>query len=185
MKTARAHACALHYIDDDLKDFDVFELYMNQGLALVREPTEQPDGDIADENIQRALRRIQSWGVETTDIPMVLDCINGFRDHYEDERFSQLYRPIPGLLRNRLDIILDGPQDVIIGTAKTWQDNGARVIRELRSELNKLFPGITRPGNADRKKDSVKALIELYRDLRIIEKYMQNTSKSYRLTTPS
>jgi hypothetical protein len=185
MKTARAHACAVHYIDNDLEEIDVFELYTNRGLSLVRQPSEEPGGDIAAENIQRVLRRIEGWGVKTADIPAILDHIDRFRDHYEDERFSQLHRPIPGLLRNRLDIILDGPHDVIIGTSKTWQENGARVARELRTELQKFFPGIARPGNLDKKKDSVKALAGFYRDLKIITKYMRHTAKLHEPATIS
>jgi hypothetical protein len=176
MKTARAHACALHYIDGGLEAVDILEVYRNRGLALVRETTEQPDTDIDIDiaNIQRTLRRIESWGVEVDEIPLIIGCIDRFRDHYENERFSQLYRPIPGRHRNRLDIILDGPHDIVIGDAKTWQDNGARVVREVRSELYKLFPRITRPGNADKTKDAVKAFTGFYRDLQIIDKYTRN-----------
>jgi hypothetical protein len=177
MKTARAHACAVHYVEADLAEVDVFELYTNRGLSLVRQPIEEPDGNIVGENIQRVLRRIESWGVNDSDIPAILDHIDRFREHYENPRFSQLYRPIPGLLRNRLDIILDGPHDVIVGTEKTWQENGARVARELRAELQKLFPGIARPDNLDKKRDSVRALTGFYRDLKIITKYMRYTKQ--------
>jgi hypothetical protein len=185
MKTARAHACAVHYIEGDLAEVDVFELYTDRGLALVRQPTEEPDGDITSENIQRVLRRIESWGVKTTDIQAVLDHIDRFREHYENPRFSQLYRPIPGLLRNRLDIILDGPHDVVVGTAKTWQENGARVVREVRSELQKFFPEIARPGDLDNKRHSVRALTEFYRDLKIIAKYIRHTKQVHGLVTIS
>jgi hypothetical protein len=88
-----------------------------------------------------------------------------------------LHRPIPGLIRNRLDVILDGPHDVTIGTAKTWQENGARVARELRTELQKYFPDVTRPDNFDKKTRSVKALTGFYRDLKIIDKYIRNTGQ--------
>jgi hypothetical protein len=48
---------------------------------------------------------------------------------------------------------------------------------DTRTELQKSFPGIARPGNLDKKKDSVKALTGFYRDLKIITKYMRNTNK--------
>jgi hypothetical protein len=184
MKTARAHACAVHYTDDGLTEVDVFELYTNRGLSLVHQPIEDPDGDVASENIQRVVRRIEGWGVKTADIPAIIDRIDRFRERYENPRFSQLYRPIPGLLRNRLDVILDGPHDVIIGTPKTWQENGARVARELRTELQKFFSGIARPGNLDKKKDSVRALTGFYRDLKIVAKYMHHTNQSHGLVGP-
>jgi hypothetical protein len=61
-------------------------------------------------------------------VPKVIACIDTCRSYYEHPRFAQLYRPIPGLPRNRLDIILGGPADTVVGDRKAWQENGARDV---------------------------------------------------------
>lgn len=126
-RTALDRVCARHYADDS-KPPDVFQPYTARNFTLVQKLEEQPAGDLRDESIERLWSDVQAWGVDDIrDVPKLLKCIDGFRNHYESERFSQLYRPIHGLPRNRLDIILDGPHDVIIGDSKTWTENGARV----------------------------------------------------------
>jgi hypothetical protein len=144
---------------------------------------QQPDehlvvGEVCDENIRRLWRDVQAWGVtEIHDVPRLRKRIDDCRDHYESGRFSQLYRPISEVPRNRLDIILDGPDDQVVGNRKTWMENGARVCRNVVKELNELVPGLARPGRRSNTKDAQKQLRRLYRNLRIIENYLRNLNQ--------
>lgn len=115
--------CARHYTDDSAP-VDVFHPYTARSSG----PAGQPAGEVLDEDIARLWRDVQAWGItDIHTVPKLRRCIDEFRSYYENERFTQLYRPIKDLNRNRLDIILDGPHDVVIGTAKTWMENGASV----------------------------------------------------------
>jgi RNA polymerase sigma factor (sigma-70 family) len=161
--------CARHYTDDS-GACDVFQPYTTRRLVSAQQLHKEPAGEVCDESIKRLWCDVQAWGVDDMQqVPKLRRCIDDFRNHYENERFSQLYRPIPGLARNRLDIILDGPHDVVIGGRKTWMENGARVCRDVLKELKKIVPGLTRPGGRDSTKDAQKQIGSFYRKLRIIE----------------
>lgn len=173
LRTALDRVCARHYADDSSTP-GVFQPYTTRNFVLVQELDEQPAADLRDESIERLWCDIQAWEVaDMREVPKLRKCIDDFRDHYESKRFPQLYRPIHGLPRNRLDIILDGPHDVVIGDQKTWMENGARVWRDVEKELKKIVPDLNRPGGRDSTKDAQKQLRRLYRNLRIIENYMR------------
>jgi hypothetical protein len=173
MKPALDRVCVQHYTDESGKP-DVFQPYTTRSLMLVQQQDEEPADDVCDESIKRLWCDVQIWGVtDMRHVPKLRKCIDDFRNHYENERFSQLYRPIPSLARNRLDIILDGPRDAVIGDRKTWMENGARVCRDVLKELKKIVPKLTRPGGRDNTKDAQKQLCRLYRNLRIIDNYMR------------
>jgi len=124
------------------------------------------------------MARRPSLGVtDIHDVPRLRKCIDDCRDHYESSRFSQLYRPISEVPRNRLDIILDGPEGQVVGNRKTWMENGARVCRNVIKELNKVVPALTRPGGRKATKDAQKQLRRLYRNVRIIENYLRNQNQ--------
>lgn len=173
MMPALDRVCVRHYTDGSGL-LDVFQPYTTERFGLMQQLDEEPVGDVRDESIKRLWCDVQAWGV--SDIRHVLKmrrCIDDFRDYYENGRFSQLYRPIPGLARNRLDIILDGPHDAIIGDRKTWMENGARVCRDVLKELKKIVPELTRPDGRDSTRDAQKQLCRLYRNLRIIDNYIR------------
>jgi hypothetical protein len=175
MRSALDRVCARHYTDDS-RPPDVFQPYTTRSFVPAQQLDEGPAGDVRDESITRLWCDVQAWGVtDMQHVPKLRRCIDDFRNHYENERFSQLHRPIPGLARNRLDIILDGPHDVVIGDRKTWMENGARVCRDMLKELRKIVPGLTRPGGRDNTKDAQKQLCRLYRNLRIIDSYMRGS----------
>lgn len=176
MSTVLDRVCTQHCTDDSGL-LDVFQPYTRR-VVLARQPDGQPAGKMRDENIERLWRDVQAWGVnDIRDVPKLRKCIDNLRDHYESKRFSQLYRPIANVTRNRLDIILDGPHNEVNGTRKTWMENGARVCREVEKELKKIVPELTRPGGSNNKKDAQGQLRRLYRDLRIIESAERGSSQ--------
>lgn len=175
MRPALDRVCARHYTDDSGSgSHDVFQLYTPRSFVPAQQLEQEPAGDVRDESIKRLWCDVQAWGVtDMQHVPKMRRCIDDFRNHYENERFSQLCRPIPGLARNRLDIILDGPHDVVVGDRKTWMENGARVYRDVLKELRGIIPELTRPGGRDNTKDAQKQLCRFYRNLRIIDSYMR------------
>ena len=169
------HVCALHYTDEPSL-FDVFQPYTRR-VMLAQQSDGQSTSKIRDKNIESLWRDVQAWGVtDIKDVPKLRKRIDDFRDHYENKRFSQLYRPIKNLSRNRLDIILDGPHDGHTGTKKTWMENGARVCRDVENELRKIVPELARPGGRNSTKDAQAQLRRLYRNLRIIESYERSSN---------
>jgi hypothetical protein len=176
MRTTLDRACARHYTDDSGL-LDMFQPYMRR-LVIPQQLDEQLAGEARDENIERLWRDVQAWGVtDIRDVPKLRKCIDDFRDHYESKRFSQLHRPINDISRNRLDIILDGPDGEFTGDRKTWMENGARVCRDVEKELKKIVPELTRPGGRKNTKNAQKLLRRLYRNLRIIDSYMHGSNK--------
>ncbi|HEV7453506.1 MAG TPA: hypothetical protein VGO16_19445 [Pseudonocardiaceae bacterium] len=176
MRTTLDRACARHYTDDSGL-LDMFQPYTRR-LVIPQQLDEQLAGEARDENIERLWRDVQAWGVtDIRDVPKLRKCIDDFRDHYESKRFSQLHRPINDISRNRLDIILDGPDGEFTGDRKTWMENGARVCRDVEKELKKIVPELTRPGGRKNTKNAQKLLRRLYRNLRIIDSYMHGSNK--------
>jgi hypothetical protein len=175
IRDALDRVCARHYTDDSRLP-DVFQPYTRR-FVLAQQPDGQPVREVRDESIERLWRDVQAWGVtDIRDVPKLRKCIDNFRSHYESPRFSQLYRPIKSIARNRLDIILDGPDNEVTGTSKTWMENGARVCRNVENELKRTVPGLARPGGCGNTKDAQKQLRRLYRNLRIIESSMRGSS---------
>jgi hypothetical protein len=177
MGITRARVCVHHYTDEaELPD--LFQPYTRR-LVVATQPDEQLVArQVDDDNVARLWRDVQAWGVtDIHDVPRLRACIDNCRDHYESSRFPQLYRPISEVPRNRLDIILDGPDGQVVGNRKTWMENGARVCRNVVTELNKIVPALTRPGEHKTTKDAQKQLRRLYRNLRIIESYLRDLNQ--------
>jgi hypothetical protein len=177
MGITRDRVCVRHYTDES-GSLDLFQPYTRR--LVVAQPSDEDlvAGEVCDENIGRLWRDIQAWGVtDIHDVPRLRKCIDDCRAYYESSRFSQLYRPISEVPRNRLDIILDGPDDQVVGNRKTWMENGARICRNVIKELNKLVPQLARPGRGGNTKDAQKQLRRLYRNLRIIENYLRNLNQ--------
>jgi hypothetical protein len=173
MRPVLNRVCVWHHTDDS-EQLDVFQPY-TRSLVCAEQPSEEPAYDVRDDSIERLWRDIQTWGVrDIQDVPKLRKCIDNFRNHYEDQRFSQLYRPIPGFARNRLDIILDGPHDAIIGDRKTWMENGARVCRDVLKEIKTIVPGLARAAGRDNTKDAQKQLRRFYRNVRILDEHMRS-----------
>lgn len=177
MSITRDRVCVRHYTDESRLP-DLFQPYTRR-LVLATEPDDELSTDeVDDDNIARLWHDVQAWAVtDIHDVPRLRKGIDDCRDHYESSRFPQLYRPISQIPRNRLDIILDGPDDQVVGNRKTWMENGARVCRNVIKELNKIVPALARPGGNKTTKDAQKQLRRFYRNLRIIESYLRNQSE--------
>lgn len=164
-RTALDGVCHQHHTDISAP-LDVFQPYTTRGPA----PAKQPAGEVYDEEIERLWRDVQTWGVtDMHTVPKLRRCIDDFRGYYENKRFTALHRPIKNLERNMLDIILDGPHDVVVGDSKTWMENGARVWRDVAKELKVIVPGLSRPGGRDGTKGAQEQLRRFYFNLRIID----------------
>jgi hypothetical protein len=177
MGIIRDRVCVRHYTDESGLP-DLFQPYTRRLVVAAQHDEHLVAGEVGDDNIARLWRDVQAWGVtDIHDVPRLRKCIDDCRDHYESSRFPQLYRPISEVPRNRLDIILDGPDDQVVGNRKTWMENGARVCRNVVKELNKMVPELTRPGGRKTTKDAQKQLRRLYRNLRIIENYLRDLNQ--------
>lgn len=177
MGIIRDRVCVRHYTDESGLP-DLFQPYTRRLVVAAQHDENLVAGEVGDDNIARLWRDVQAWGVtDIHDVPRLRKCIDDCRDHYESSRFPQLYRPISEVPRNRLDIILDGPDDQVVGNRKTWMENGARVCRNVVKELNKMVPELTRPGGRKTTKDAQKQLRRLYRNLRIIENYLRDLNQ--------
>lgn len=180
MRPALARSCVQYYLDDPSQLFDVFAIYTGQNVPPVPPPPEPPGTPV-----EELWRYLKSWGLTNIkDIPRMLACIDRCREYYEDPRFPQLYRPVPGYPGNRLDIILDGPPDLEAGDHKTWMENGARVWRHVKAQLQGIEPNFGRPEGSNAK-GAQAALRDFYLTLKIMDLYMRNSDESDWPSTPS
>jgi len=185
IQSALAHSCAQYYLDDLSLPPDVFEIYNGQNVASVQPPPppEITEAHVHAKSSERARMRdlwriLQSWGLTNIkDIPRMRACIEGCREHYENPRRPQLYRPVPDYLGNRLDIILEGPLDLEVGDHKTWTENGARVWRYVKKQLQEIEPNFGRPGGSDIK-GAQAALRDFWLALKDMHVYMWNSDES-------
>lgn len=126
---------------------------------------------------QHVWQRVQQWGVTSLgDVPKLLACINARVEFYEDPSKFALYRPNPNIARNRLALVLHGPDDVI-GDRKTWTENGARVWRDVYEEMKKVVPTLSRP-EPPGAKGATQALRSFYRDLRLLDAHRRGARLS-------
>lgn len=177
IRSALARSCARYYLDYPSRSFDVFKIYTGQNVPSVKPP--EP------ETIKELWRYLESWGLTNIkDIPRMLTCIDSCREYYEDPRFPQLYRPVPGYPGNRLDIILEGPPDLEAGDHKTWMENGARVWRHVQAQLRDIEPDFGRPEGLNAK-GAQAALRDFYLTLKIMDRYMRDSDESDWPSTPS
>lgn len=178
MKPALARVCRLHYFeDDDATTIDVLMPFHRLGAGL--QPTPGPVGDQHQENMERVWRRVQAWGVsDLADVPRILATIKEVSDYYETqgERYPALYRPNPKVKRNRLEIVLYGPDDVV-GDPTAYAASGARVWRHVEKQIKSAIPSFARPAGQDNKKHAAKALRALNLDLLVIDAYLRNTEQ--------
>ena len=176
MRSAHRRACMVHLLDQN-GPVDVLAVYRGTDPRLVeRESPWDDPHDAAGEAMEQTWAYLRSWGVlDPQAVPGLLVCLERCRANYEKPSLSELYRPSPDWQRNRLDLILDGP-DLPIGTAqrKTWNENGARVWREVFDELKRVHPGLHRPSrpNAPR---AQKDLRRLYESLKIVGTWVRTT----------
>jgi hypothetical protein len=175
LRNTLEQACWVHDLDQDPL-VDPMRPYQS-APGVHGGPPRTVATDVAFAALREVWNRVGAWRIDDLDqVPKIFACINTCRSYYENPRFPQLYRPIPELPRNRLDIILDGPADTVVGDRKAWQENGARVWRYVRDRIVEVVPSFVRPGNGKNKKDAVKALADLYRDLKILDEHLASAT---------
>ena len=152
----------------------------NRGTDRRLVERETPWDDYPNDAVGEALKRtrayLRSWGIlDLQAVPDLLVCLEGCRADYEKPDLPGLYRPSRDWQRNRLDLILDGP-DIPVGDSarKTWNENGARVWREVYAELQRVHPGLRRPGRLNAP-GAQKDLRRLYESLKIVEVWLRTT----------
>lgn len=134
--------------------------------------------DVAGEAPERTWDYLRSWGIhDPPAVPALLIGLEHCRRNSEKPGLSQ-HRPHPNWQRNRLDLILDGP-DLPVGPVelKTWNENGARVFREVRDELRLLHPGLHRPGRPNAP-GAQKDLRRLNQGLKITDTWLRDNPPS-------
>lgn len=124
--------------------------------------------------------RLNTWGIDTVEkARAVKDAVDAHRERLEDPRKRALYRPIPGINLNRLDLLLFHP-DVSPPADRTSSEkenrvvretftaNGARVVRDVISRLTDAFPSFARPTQSTGRKGAQQEFAKLYASLRVV-----------------
>lgn len=176
LRSAYRRACVVHLLDQD-GPVDVLAVYEGTDPRLVeRESPWDDPHDAAGEALERTWAYLRSWGIlDPQTVPGLLGCLERCRANYEKRNLSELYRPSPEWHRNRLDLILDGPDlPVRAAQLKTWNENGARVWREVFAELRRTHPGLHRPGRPNAP-GAQKDLRRLYESLKIVTVWLRTT----------
>lgn len=173
MRSSLRRVCHVHISDQD-GPFDLLRPYRTPATPPPAAPWDEPT-DVVASTVQETWSYIKQWGVaDPTSIAQLLQCIRRCRNHFEDPKKPQLYRPHRDLARNRLDLILDGP-DAQMGDSKTWSENGARVWRYVLQQLQLIEPAIRRPAKANAR-DAQKDLRRLYNSMRVIDAFQRAAS---------
>lgn len=126
---------------------------------------------------KRSWDHLRRWGVSRVDHARVVDAeIDNFSQTLEDPIKKALYRPIEGVDKNRLALLLHDPRrtpDVNVDTERAMKKslslfhaNGARVLRDLIADLSEKCPPFQRP--ADVHKGLIEAFQTFYRDLQMV-----------------
>lgn len=168
-------SCARHYTDhgDPVDLFAIYTGHDNQALCSHHPfDTGLPFGGAEIVGVWQA---IQAWKV--TDIalvPVLYECINHCRQHYEDARFPAMHRPVHGRNMNRLDFLLDESDFTPDQFGKkAWMENGARAARYVMSALRETFPDLERPARRNNTKDLQQQLNQFYYCLKCLKLYLE------------
>lgn len=173
MRSALRDACAIHFLDEG-NAIDALRPYREASTPATYDAPWERDDDVASDVLTQTWAYLRKWRLtDPACVPELLQRIHHCRSFYENPVKSQLFRPIPALKRNRLDIILDGP-DEPYGDAKTWNENGARVWRYVYSQLQAVDPKIMRPG-LPTARNAQKDLRRFYLSLKIIDAWLRTS----------
>jgi hypothetical protein len=178
MRTALKKACYVQGIDEDRPIDALLPYYHTSETGNSTAPWDEL-GDVAGDTVHQTWLYVQEWGVDDlTAISKILYCINMCRSHFENPKKPQLYRPKKNLQRNRLDIILDGP-DTVEATKKAqkaWAENGARVWRYVLGRLQEVVPQVGRPGRSNAP-GAQNDLRRLYESLKFLDSYLRSSGE--------
>lgn len=129
-------------------------------------------------------RTVTSWGIawSRAEVSAVRQAIDGMRDCWESQTFSDLRRPDKRRQINRLDFLLDDPNHLppeSVCERKKWTEGGQRVVRKVLEDLGALFPGLGRPESRRNKKGLQREFHELYRALRQAEGLLSGSRRPF------
>lgn len=180
MRSVLRRACHVHIIEQN-GQFDLLQPYRQSTPPPVA-PSDEPCDVVADA-LHTTWSYIKEWGItDPGTVAELLACIKRCRSRYEDPKRPQLYRPHPDVNRNRLDLILDGP-DIQVGDKKTWAENGARVWRYVLEQLQAVEPALARPAKPNAR-GAQKDLRQLFDALRIIDTHLAQSDPDMPPTLP-
>jgi hypothetical protein len=167
-------ACAVHSFTPDTPfTADLFEVYQ-PGSAQSKTKDQVA--------VARASnwRQLTAWGIDTVEFARVIKrAIDKRRDELDDPNKRAMYRPIPDIDMNRLDLVLFRPDatppadpgstvDERKKALDTFRDNGARAVRVLVDEMEKAHPPFARPPAKAGRRDAQPAFTKLYQLLRVV-----------------
>lgn len=176
LRTAYKRACYVQATDVD-PAVELLRPYTGRVDLTGRPAPWEGTADVAADLIEQTWRYVQTWGAsDIATVPALLACIERCRAHFDDETYPALHRPDPRHAKNRLDFVLDAP-GVGPDTAKArkaWTENGARVVRHVRKELEKVA-GLRRPGSVEAP-GAQRDLRDLYESLKILDAHRRASS---------
>lgn len=173
LSDSQQRICVRHYASDPI---DVLRPYTRSAVpATDGEPVAVDPTMDGDARCLPSWRYLRGWGVGGIHaVPLLRQRVETCREHFEDQRYPALYRPVPGLYSNRLAMILD---DISYTPTererKTYLENGARVWRYVLRELRKVEPAFARPNERTNTRDATKDLRLFYAALCPVDEYLK------------
>jgi hypothetical protein len=181
IRSIKDMVCEYHRLsqDDVPMPFTCYENLSRQGQGELGDRS--TDRDASSVELLRA--KLHEWNIDWSieAVTPIRNFINSMRGFYENPRFSDLHRPVPGDPRNRLHFVLDEPAfspQPAVCSHKKWMEGGQRVVTRVLSELQKEFPHVRRPEGRDGKKGKQQDFQDLYRALRTAEEILSIRSPS-------
>lgn len=173
LSESQQRICVRHDVSDAidvLRPYDRSQPPESDNLLVGVDPS--LDGDA---RCLPSWRYLQTWGVSSIRaVPVLRQRVENCREHFEDDRYPALFRPVPGLYVNRLTMILDDvPYLPTERERKTYLENGARVWRYVLRELKKVEPGFARPNERTNTRDAQKDLRLFYAALCPLDEYLR------------
>jgi hypothetical protein len=173
LSETQQRVCVRHYLSP--APLDVLLPYNPSAPPPSRQPIIIDPTLDGDARCLPSWRYLQTWGVTSIrSIPTLRLHVEACREHFEDQRYPALYRPVPGLDANRLSMILDNhTYHPTARERKTYLENGARVWRYVLRELRKVEPTFARPNERTNTRDAQKDLRLFYAALCPLDEYLK------------
>jgi hypothetical protein len=163
-------ACVVHEIDAD--SIDLMKAYSDRELKVI---DSRPEDDVYTPSdidaLQPHIERVREWRILPNQIALARKALEDRRiEVANNTRAKAIRRPIAGLERTALDLILDGDwQEYTELKTKTNQENLARAAREAVLAIRAHVPEAARPvrgGGA-----ALRDLHRLYSSLSVLDDY--------------
>lgn len=173
---AATHLVDCYHVMKDGESPGPFEAY--EQARRPRPPVPRPHRSQIARSIKELRALLHSWGMEwrLTDVVEARQFIDNMRRNWESRTYTDLYRPVEGAERNRLDFLLDDPTyrpPASECTRKKWMEGGQRVVTRVLDELQERYPHIHRPAQRDGKKGKQEEFQNFYQTLRAAEEVLR------------